>query len=297
VQQAASPEVVDRLLVHALVVAQHHALEDLADRRIHPRAQMSARRLPEAVDEALQPSPAPCDAQVGERPAEQHVLAAAAKVAPVVELAGLGGGERLDRHACDGEKSALDQRTAGVQRECLPFIQVEAKVRRLAQGAPPEPGHRDRERDPVAGHVREVGEDGLQAHGLADERAERGALHGRQPAVADGDAGDEEEGGQDDRDRDQRASRQAPARPQPGRDEQAAETHGRGHADADRPGPYGESDAQPATVRGEDQMRRGDGAAHAHTVTKSFRAANFASPMPGTSLSCSTLVKPPLAVR
>ena len=96
-QQAAAPEGVDRTLVDALVVAEHHALEDLADGRMDGGAKVGARSAAQAIDQPLQTAAAPRDAHVRPRRLEHHVLAATPQVAAVVERPG-GAAAGLDAH-------------------------------------------------------------------------------------------------------------------------------------------------------------------------------------------------------
>ena len=116
VQQAAAAEVLDEAVVHALVVAEHHALHDLAHGRREPAPQVTPRGHAQTVDPPLQPAAAPDHVQVGQRTREHHVLPAAQQVAPVVELPRLRRRRRRDAYTGDADLSALGEHAARVAR-------------------------------------------------------------------------------------------------------------------------------------------------------------------------------------
>ena len=52
-EQAAAAEVLDKTVVHTLVVVEHHALHDLAHGRRETAPQVTSRGHAQAVDQAL----------------------------------------------------------------------------------------------------------------------------------------------------------------------------------------------------------------------------------------------------
>ncbi len=108
VEQTAAPEVVDDLLGHALVVAEHHALQHVGDRRAKTRREVCPRGEAKPVDLALHPSATADQAKVVEIRGEHHVLAAAPQVAAVVETAvGRRRGQVLHPDPVDGRGAPL----------------------------------------------------------------------------------------------------------------------------------------------------------------------------------------------
>ena len=167
----------------------------------------------------------------------------------------------------------------------------------LANGATVDGHGRDRQRDLVVVDRREVGEHRPERDAAPDERLERRALQARQPVGAHQQADrDEQDGQRDGQHGGGRRCGTSCQEPQGdgSRGDRPARPATAGHS-AGEPGERRQ--AQAAAVRGQKHVRRCQAAHTGQTVMKSFMAANLASPMPGTFLISSMVLKPPLAVR
>ena len=210
-QQPADAERVDGLLRHALVVTEDHPLEHLRHGRAHAGEQVRARGQAQPVDEPLQPAAAAGDGQVGEVRLEQHVLPAAAQVAPVVELArlGLGSPSKLTEGRLSSAPSVSGPVGTVAQRH--PLLEHQAQVRRLVDGRTVDAGDADGERDLAVLLGREVRQDGGDRLVMPDVLCQRGPGDGVEPGAADRGARGEEE------QRERRGDREGAAPGRPGR--------------------------------------------------------------------------------
>ena len=289
VQQAAAPEVVDRLLVDAFVVAQHHALQHLADGRMHARAKVRARGEPQTVDQALQAAAPAADAQrPRSRRLSDDVLAAASQVAAVVELApARPRAATLDRRRASRRSAAPS--TSGPHESSANRWPSSRPRRRWAGSRTGRPSTDMAVTASVTWSSsigRQVGEHRLQSETLSPDRAARSAdPAARASRSAPTSQADRRGTGWPARRAARRRARRcrdvvpgAAGRRQPwrwpARRRRPATSPAIPASDAARPPQYA------ASSRCGGASRRNTG----HTVMKSFMAANLASPMPGTFL-------------
>ncbi len=225
------------------------------------------------------------------------MLTPAPQVATIVELARLGLGQRLHRHRLDADTGSLDQRPPGVRREGLCLLEGKAHMNGLADLTAIGRRSLSNERHGVVGDRRQVGDHGLKRDAVADKRLERRCLQRRHSHLPDGQTSDSEECRQG------RGTHEdvppgdfTPATRPQRRDEDGQATPGR-QQDRDHAWAHDEPKAQSTAVGPEQQGRRRDEPQHDHTVMESLIASNLASPMPGTFLMSSMVLKPPLASR
>ncbi len=336
VQQAAAPEVLDEAVVHALVVAEHHALHDLAHGRREAAPQVAARGHTQAVDPSLQPAAAPDHVQVGQRTREHHVLATAQQVAPVVELPRLRRGRRRDAYAGDAHLGAFGEHAARVADRRRVVGDAQREMRRLVHGHAVRGVDAQGQRQLAGPGLRQVDERAPDGGPAADEAGQAAVIEVRQPQRAHSHAADHEERHDEGRHGSPRSRRRGslcggarvPAAMRR-HSQRAAGAGGTAQGQHQRARPPDERQAQAQAVAGEQQVddagashRVSHSAAQAafrrphessaecstpHTavatvepryrVTASLRAANLTSPMPETFLRSSMLLKPPFSVR
>ena len=116
VQQAGAAEVVDRLRINVLGIAEDHAAQDLPHRRAHSLGQRAPSRHPQPVCEARKPATAAGELQVRERGGRDGVDAASLEVPAVVEAVGAGRRQQPDARARHRDDGALDEWACGVEQ-------------------------------------------------------------------------------------------------------------------------------------------------------------------------------------
>ena len=181
-------------LVDALVVAEDHALQHVADRASAPRRQGArgtrggaGRRRPggRRGDRRWRRS--------AKSASSMHVLPAAPQVPTVVELPRLGIRQRLDAHGGQPQQRALRERPGRIVAEGLPLLEPQTQVGGLAELSPIHAGHPHRQRDLIlvgGGQVRQHRRDGDP---LTDVGRERGAGDRVEAGAAEHSAGADEE--------------------------------------------------------------------------------------------------------
>ena len=299
VQQPAAPEVLDQRLVDALVVAEDHALQHLGDRRVDAGEQVGARREAEPVHEALQAAAAADDGQVGEVGLEQHVLAAPSQVAAVVERARAWLRERLDAHRRQAQQRALGEGAGRVVADSV--CPSSSRRRRCAGSRIARPSTAVTRTASVTWSSLTAGRSmrtAVSATCWPVYAGERRPLDGIEPGAAD-------ERARADEQRRRGLRRSAPSRAASASAGARAGRHEERRRRERRPLPAARAAAAtPAPGTGPRSSRRAGGeearavaSTPPQTVMESFMAANLASPMPGTSLISSTVLKPPFSVR